>query len=41
LDDPEVFQRERDEKIWKDKVKLLPTEVARRDLEERKKKARE
>ncbi len=41
LDDPEVLQRERDEKIQKDKEKLLQKEVARRELEERKQKARE
>jgi len=41
LDDPEVLQRERDEKIEKDKEKLVQKEVARRELEEKKQKARE
>jgi hypothetical protein len=41
LDDPKVLQRERDERIMKDKEKLLQKEVARRELEEKKQKARE
>ncbi len=41
LDDPEVLQRERNDKIQKGKEKLLEKEVARRELEERKQRARE
>ncbi len=41
LDDPEVLQRELEEKIWRDKEKLLQKEIARRELEEMKQNARE
>jgi hypothetical protein len=41
LDDPEVLQREHDEKRQKDNEKLPEKEVARREDEERKQKARE
>jgi hypothetical protein len=41
LDDPEVLQREHDEKIQRDKEKLLQKDIARRELEERKQNARE
>ncbi len=41
LDDPEVLQREREERLQKDKEKLVQKEAARRELEERKQNARD